>query len=511
MKPRLKNVTAEDVINCLYYFHVDTPNDVFLLEEDDAPGYSEPVSQPPRPSIPRKPLREDVVVVTQLSSLWNTSPCQEPSSAFIEPSKRWKAGHLILPSLSSDEKPSLPPRPPPEGQFSPVVRRPLGPRPLQYQPETNKIPPSAQENIPLSTRNQILDLPANGGTGLSRFGNFGRGEAFAETNTTKRLNVSPIAEQVTPSENLSITFIRRDPTSGAQWNIGKIDGHPISEDRATKSKADRMCSFVSVHLDNLGYAQFQAFQEDNTPAKVKQAPNGQPGFDREVRMQWSNALGWKFKHHRRGLSDHNNGENNAHRRNSSEISTSTLGNVGEDRERSSFSATRPIECGFMSPWNGRCEFTLGSSGRTLKCKHILTNKKRVVSPVVSSSEASAPASELRFNLPSAAIFDGFGSNGKNPAPSTGSRPQHSRKSGSQNSPISPKPDATSYAALYPSEDEDEDPDDRLDLSLGREKAGGGIRGKRVKLGKLIIHDEGLKMLDLVVAANMGMWWTVWGR
>jgi hypothetical protein len=67
--------------------------------------------------------------------------------------------------------------------------------------------------------------------------------------------------------------------------------------------------------------------------------------------------------------------------------------------------------------------------------------------------------------------------------------------------------------MYPSEDEDEDDDsgDILNLSLGREKAGGGIRGKRAKLGKLIVHDEGLKMLDLIVAANMGIWWTVWER
>lgn len=61
---------------------------------------------------------------------------------------------------------------------------------------------------------------------------------------------------------------------------------------------------------------------------------------------------------------------------------------------------------------------------------------------------------------------------------------------------------------------DEAPDGkgaRLDLSLGQEKAGGGNRGKRAKLGKLIIHDEGLKMLDLVVAANLGVWWETWGR
>jgi hypothetical protein len=52
-------------------------------------------------------------------------------------------------------------------------------------------------------------------------------------------------------------------------------------------------------------------------------------------------------------------------------------------------------------------------------------------------------------------------------------------------------------------------DEHLDLSIGREKAGGGNRGKRAKLGKLIIHDEGFKMLDLVVGANMAVWWSVW--
>lgn len=48
--------------------------------------------------------------------------------------------------------------------------------------------------------------------------------------------------------------------------------------------------------------------------------------------------------------------------------------------------------------------------------------------------------------------------------------------------------------------------DILDMNLGREKAGGGANGKKAKLGKLIVYDEGLKMLDLVVAANMSLWW-----
>jgi hypothetical protein len=49
-------------------------------------------------------------------------------------------------------------------------------------------------------------------------------------------------------------------------------------------------------------------------------------------------------------------------------------------------------------------------------------------------------------------------------------------------------------------------EDRMNLDLGRERAGGGFKGQSAKLGKLIIDDEGLKMCDLVVAACMGVWW-----
>jgi hypothetical protein len=49
-------------------------------------------------------------------------------------------------------------------------------------------------------------------------------------------------------------------------------------------------------------------------------------------------------------------------------------------------------------------------------------------------------------------------------------------------------------------------EDRMDFSLARELAGGGLRGKSAKLGKLVIEDEGFKMLDLVVAACMAVWW-----
>jgi hypothetical protein len=53
--------------------------------------------------------------------------------------------------------------------------------------------------------------------------------------------------------------------------------------------------------------------------------------------------------------------------------------------------------------------------------------------------------------------------------------------------------------------------ERLDLSLGQEFAGGGFGGKDAKLGKLIIGDEGLKMVDLLVAANVALWWRAYDK
>lgn len=57
-----------------------------------------------------------------------------------------------------------------------------------------------------------------------------------------------------------------------------------------------------------------------------------------------------------------------------------------------------------------------------------------------------------------------------------------------------------------SDDDDSEEDGRLDLTLGRERAGGGRTGKSAKLGKLIIEDEGLKMCDLAVAGCMAVYW-----
>lgn len=157
---------------------------------------------------------------------------------------------------------------------------------------------------------------------------------------------------------------------------------------------------------------------------------------------------------------------------------------------------------FYSPWDGRCEFVTGKAGRTLKCRHILPSYGGgVYNPLVDGSDpehgdekvdSSRPISELRFNLPSNELLaDKKFTEG-------GMRTRDHLQS-----------QFNKMVAKAQGLDDSDDGDFQFDMSLGREKAGGGNRGKRAKMGKLIIFDEGLKMLDLVVAANVGIWWSTY--
>ncbi|KAJ0107490.1 hypothetical protein J7T55_007679 [Diaporthe amygdali] len=189
---------------------------------------------------------------------------------------------------------------------------------------------------------------------------------------------------------------------------------------------------------------------------------------------------------------------------------------------------RPKGYTFASPWDGRCDFRTSSNGRALKCQHIRNTTSQGFNPLVAAqalrdaamSESNGgggrgrargmsaslpmgdtgnrvPVSELRFNLPSSDLFN---------SKEDRDRAVAEMKEGLGRLLVR-SPGGHEY------DDDDDDKEEPIfDFSgLGKEKAGGGNRGKRAKLGKLLVHDEGLKMLDLVVAANMGIWWQAWER
>jgi hypothetical protein len=108
-------------------------------------------------------------------------------------------------------------------------------------------------------------------------------------------------------------------------------------------------------------------------------------------------------------------------------------------------------------------------------------------------------SELRFNLPSSSKASTPRGEESSKRSSFFHKPRHSRNSSS-----------ISDSRVESSEDVRRS-FDRMDLSLGQEFAGGGFGGKQAKLGKLILEDEGLKMMDLLVAANVALWWRAYER
>lgn len=117
-----------------------------------------------------------------------------------------------------------------------------------------------------------------------------------------------------------------------------------------------------------------------------------------------------------------------------------------------------------------------------------------------------PVSELRYNLP------GASESGSGDGHRHGKHGKHGKHGLHGKFDKLLKLDPRYRQDSSDEEEEEEDDEDlAMDLSLGRERAGGGNKGNRAKLGKLIIHDEGLKMMDLVVAANIGVWWASWEK
>jgi hypothetical protein len=108
-------------------------------------------------------------------------------------------------------------------------------------------------------------------------------------------------------------------------------------------------------------------------------------------------------------------------------------------------------------------------------------------------------SELRFNLPSTSKANTPRGDESSKRSSFFHRPRHSRQSSAVSDSRGDRTDEVRNSF------------ERMDLSLGQEFAGGGFGGRQAKLGKLIIEDEGLKMVDLLVATNVALWWRAYEK
>jgi hypothetical protein len=309
---------------------------------------------------------------------------------------------------------------------------------------------------------------------------------------------SPITPNQRPSSSFKITIIRRDPASGHQWNVGTMSS--FDEDKGS----------IHVEITNPGYGKFL----NNESFSLAAVGQNLPGVG-HVENAAAEAI--KAMMHSTPRNDkppdtvfhrevapirHNHPQGSHQRSGSADSKIADIVNPKASRGYYSFT----------SPWNGNCAFVASINGLGIKCKHTIPGPSMSGTQENHNNNAEVTVSELRFNIPFALdqhfrspLLSVWGEKGGKRGAlaqmiTSNIQKVHQARSRarSESNPIRP-PSGSSSEDLTADED-------RLDLSLAREPGGGGMDGRSAKLGKLIIEDEGIKMIDLVVAASMGVWW-----
>ncbi|KAL4741808.1 hypothetical protein BDV11DRAFT_53449 [Aspergillus similis] len=348
------------------------------------------------------------------------------------------------------------------------------------------------------------------------------------------------APPLQPQPGFHITLIRRDPSHGSQWNV------------ATMSAPSADSTGIDIDVSTPGYSRFAGQNEPfsldslglNLPAEARSLLSRHPNIASQSDSPDAASVprdpSQPRRFHRKLLvSRPHNLEDSRNSRGSLDVSGGrpSMDSISGSSINSHQPASSKLKSGyytFTSPWNGTCTFSASVNGRSLKCKHMIP------SPGVPNSNHDNPAvtvAEIRFNTPfQTGHLQYPGSSHASPFllsqttllkdPSANfdpsapyyydpSSPPPSKRAAIVNLinqrlnrrlSNSSSSDGGGYEAPPPLPIRPPPSDERIDLSLAREKAGGGMRGDSAKLGKLIIEDEGIKMLDLVVAASMAVWW-----
>lgn len=628
-KPQQNSVGADDVANALYYIHLDTPSDEAMAasakaQRQEASGRASMESTRTERRIVRKPLPATAKAPQPTSPVDTTKPSeQEKTTTSNIPGQNKEnmptSGDGSHPAIVP---PSEMPAPPIPAKVStaavPIIRKPLGPRqmtPDEASPPDNlphppaavraPTPPSPMESKPplphrrnqqpLNLTRASLDLPRPAHSPLASPTSPSRSPSPWSKHAT-HYSALPPPKNEKPFTPFSLTIIRRDPSTGHQWNIGKVNSFqstllytdPTNPDAAPIVQYPRGYPAINVHIETSGYARFRDFPATNTEIigsgvaardmkelaaqmvagrhKGQSQQHGndgdsEGGFSRQVTMaygkSWTSNLKEAFKGKGRERSstttsdgDQQEQQHQQQQRPRLSLQHSRQGSGGStnsaDSEAYAAAADhndtaqpilppppppglRPKGYTFTSPWHGACDFRTTSNGRALKCRHTRNTTSQGFNPLVAAQalrdvatdaarngrrgrglSASAgvsntvPVSELRFNLPATDLFH-----------SKEDRERAAREVKEGLGRLVRSPGAGVYDVPkydeYGDEIEEEDAPVFDWSALGRERAGGGARGRRAKLGKLLIYDEGLKMLDLVVASNMGIWWQAWER
>ena len=504
MKPLQKVVTAPDVESCLYYVHLDSVDDKKLLDEppqgielhrpENANG--EPVQSRSDGTIKRKPIPANSQPI-----LGGPPGCPINDGTQAQPS-RPQLGGAVRPHPRTELRGPRPMQPRlhtaedmPPSRTS-YVKQELSPRRWSEQPKSNapELPP----------RPDALNMSRANGS----YHPDGREKSETVLHSQGHLQRS------STNNDFSLTLIRR--YNGLQSNVGKIVHQAESKGNGYDQQGHKSGSLLRssngvtiIDILSPGYMKF-----DKPAIKQQDGATGKAQSQRQSTLDVNpsesfNGLVDSFRRHLQTLPTHKRPQepqlesNDPYRskvRQRSRIETegyNQASSAGSDFETlSPENPPSPVESDargfvFESPWHSFCEFSTGIAGRSLKCRHNLG----------STSEA---ISELRFNLPSSKALT---SSLKSPLSADITRESKRTSIFSRHGKAQ---SISGYTDIQAREGKVE-LEDRMDLSLGQERAGGGFGGKQAKLGKLIIENHGLKMLDLLVAANVALWWKVYER
>ncbi|KAI0837401.1 hypothetical protein F5Y06DRAFT_88973 [Hypoxylon sp. FL0890] len=532
LKPQIKNVTAEDVASSLYYVHLNTPEDEALIPPNQTMPSSSPRTSDESSRSGNHIHRKPVPGTSSLASSRVDENVQLPPYG----KENQPMNSPVQPPVRKPVPPQRPQAPQTAPPPVPFQRKPLGPRPATADSPDSSLRASIHDQPPEYQPRYSMDRPPPPPARPSEqptiqqhtdpFAFLGNSRTPSPKSPTKQRPFTPF----------SLTLIRRDPSSGQQWNVGKVASFQLENPELISDEKYRQPSpSIMIHLENSGYAKFRGMPT-HPPPDIRPSLDIRPGspssasrfqvpelngpvttssaFERQVVMAYSKSFAANLKeklHHRRPSDEDGPISPTFLSRHTRHGSAASMGSFGGDFDGSEAPVITQPAPGlkargyvFYSPWGGRCEFVTGNGGRSLRCRHVLPSYSGpVFNPLVDGPEAghgshkakSQPISELRFNLPSSELF------AEKKSTEGGARARDQLQS--QFNKVLQKAQGLDY--------DDDGEFWHLDLSLGREKAGGGNRGKRAKMGKLIIFDEGLKMLDLAVAANIGVWWTVWER
>ena len=502
MKPREKVVNAHDIQSSLYYCHLASDQDDLLLQdefrlrqglENDFHGDESMASQQTQNTVQVKQNELNKPVLPPRSAI--------PSNGGPYPQTKQTQKRKPINSQNSENLMKTS-----QGQAHKI----LGPRLI------------INRSIPPPT---FVDSQQNGGSTSFRPSNSTLQTPQTSLETDKDTKLYEAFESFSPYTNAaprsrSITLIRRDPATDNQWNVGSISSSEPKSPRLPNQSPKRRKKDIVIELSTPGYARFSDKEGDSQTGVFTQ------------HLNFSQTM--------------NSGNSSQHT-----LPTSPT--------------IRPPQPTFLTPWQTSCAMQTAVTGGALKCYHSLLDSSVRPSSKVMYGERpqTALVSELRFNLPKI-IEKSTMKNKENRRPVSFQSRNYGRFGSFDGSvdrlntsidtdtsndyeqeeipspllwPVLSQPTleipptlpsrhgrfklSSSHHRAYSDEvtwnhsrnssrgvdnTKIHDIDTPLDLSLGQERAGGGFNGNKAKLGKLIIYGgQGLAMLDLLVAANMAVW------